>query len=259
MQYLAHVPMDDEHSMLIRTDKKEFAHFDPVHLPNTDDWYGRFRPIANRENGYLLDREAQRTGKSYTRHRAEASRSRTRRSSRAWARSSTAREEHLVSSDTTIVRFRKRMIECAFASRTAFPLPASTTRSSGRTSRPAPLLPDDLSLTEVADRLHEMQGQRKQDWVPSSTKRFPRPRRFPRNEHAHILRRGEASEIRRSAAPGCIHREPSVRGENPCPGIRPNLSPSWLETCQPAPGFLVHLRKQVRHDPAFHVRLDYLT
>lgn len=30
-------------------------------LPNTTDWYGRFRPVPNQSNNYLIDREAQRT------------------------------------------------------------------------------------------------------------------------------------------------------------------------------------------------------
>src|SRR6267378_3263236 len=30
-------------------------------LPNTTDWFGRWRPAANQTNDYLIDREAQRT------------------------------------------------------------------------------------------------------------------------------------------------------------------------------------------------------
>jgi hypothetical protein len=30
-------------------------------LPNTSDWFGRWRPVANQANDYLIDREAQRT------------------------------------------------------------------------------------------------------------------------------------------------------------------------------------------------------
>ena len=30
-------------------------------LPNTADWFGRWRPVANQSNDYLIDREAQRT------------------------------------------------------------------------------------------------------------------------------------------------------------------------------------------------------
>jgi len=34
-------------------------------LPNTADWFGRWRPVANQDNDYLIDRDAQRTV-SYT-------------------------------------------------------------------------------------------------------------------------------------------------------------------------------------------------
>ena len=30
-------------------------------MPNTADWFGRWRPVANQSNDYLIDREAQRT------------------------------------------------------------------------------------------------------------------------------------------------------------------------------------------------------
>ena len=74
------VPMDDTHTMtftfawtrktpVIGTlkDGSGFPFLDrlvPI-LPNTADWYGRFRPVPNQSNDYLIDREAQRTV-SYT-------------------------------------------------------------------------------------------------------------------------------------------------------------------------------------------------
>ena len=38
-------------------------------LPNTTDWYGRFRLAANAQNDYLIDREWQRSRGDYTGHR----------------------------------------------------------------------------------------------------------------------------------------------------------------------------------------------
>ena len=70
------VPMDDTHTMaftfswsrktpVLSRDKdgEPLPLLDRVAdiLPNTADWFGRWRPIANRENDYLIDREAQRT------------------------------------------------------------------------------------------------------------------------------------------------------------------------------------------------------
>jgi phenylpropionate dioxygenase-like ring-hydroxylating dioxygenase large terminal subunit len=72
----AWVPLDDTHTMAFQFNWK---HKTPVlgltrageplplltrttpTLPNTSDWFGRWRPAANQHNDYLIDREAQRT------------------------------------------------------------------------------------------------------------------------------------------------------------------------------------------------------
>jgi len=36
------------------------------YLPQTSDWMGRWRPARNRSNDYLIDREMQQSGESYT-------------------------------------------------------------------------------------------------------------------------------------------------------------------------------------------------
>ena len=74
------VPMDDTHTMaftfswsrktpVLSWNKKgePLPLLDRVTetLPNTTDWYGRWRPVANKDNDYLVDRDAQRTV-SYT-------------------------------------------------------------------------------------------------------------------------------------------------------------------------------------------------
>jgi phenylpropionate dioxygenase-like ring-hydroxylating dioxygenase large terminal subunit len=72
----AWVPMDDTHTMsffiswnrrtpplTVMTTGEPLPLLDrytPV-LPNTTDWFGRWRPAANQGNDYLIDREAQRT------------------------------------------------------------------------------------------------------------------------------------------------------------------------------------------------------
>jgi len=72
----AWVPMDDTHTMqfflswnrrtqpLTRTVAgaaiPDFERYSPT-LPNTTDWFGRWRPAASAENDYLIDRELQRT------------------------------------------------------------------------------------------------------------------------------------------------------------------------------------------------------
>ncbi len=70
----AWVPMDDTHMMFFNmADKASFGRLSDARatlasgrspwdvLPNTTDWFGRFRLRANASNDYLVDRQAQRT------------------------------------------------------------------------------------------------------------------------------------------------------------------------------------------------------
>jgi hypothetical protein len=62
---MCRVPVDDTHTMYFRfyLDIKQGAGADPSRpelLPNTTDWYGRFRPVQNLGNDFLIDREVQR-------------------------------------------------------------------------------------------------------------------------------------------------------------------------------------------------------
>jgi hypothetical protein len=177
MQYLAHVPMDDEHSLLIRTDKAEFAHFDPEHIPNTDDWYGRFRPVSNKENGYLLDREAQRRGESYTGIGGDYS-LQDQAIVESMGPIADRTTEHLINADATILRFRQRLIECAFALADGVPAPGVdnpelwTQLTAGHT-----IVPDNLTLLEVAEQLRQIHGESsKQDWAVEIPADRPQPK-----------------------------------------------------------------------------------
>lgn len=72
----AWVPMDDEHTMFLSITWKKMSRLPPLkgglpipgsrakldYLPNSSDWYGRWRPVANCSNDYFIDREAQRNG-----------------------------------------------------------------------------------------------------------------------------------------------------------------------------------------------------
>lgn len=66
MQNKSWVPMDDTHTMVFRTNRKEEAHGAIPLRENSTDWFGRFRPVASAENDYLIDRELQRHGHSFT-------------------------------------------------------------------------------------------------------------------------------------------------------------------------------------------------
>jgi len=70
----AWVPMDDVHTMFVSITWKKISRMPPLkgglpipgsratmeYLPNTTDWYGRWRPRANAGNDYFIDRDAQR-------------------------------------------------------------------------------------------------------------------------------------------------------------------------------------------------------
>ena len=76
----AWVPMDDTHVMFVRLTWKQVSRTSalaggkaipgstpaPELQPNTTDWYGRWRPVQNAANDYLIDRDAQRNNVIYT-------------------------------------------------------------------------------------------------------------------------------------------------------------------------------------------------
>ena len=80
VQARAWVPMDDTHTMFISLTWKKMSRMPPLkggrsipgakpeidYLPKSTDWYGRWRPVANAENDYFIDREAQRNDVIYT-------------------------------------------------------------------------------------------------------------------------------------------------------------------------------------------------
>ena len=112
----AAVPMDDEHTLYVHfIAKRALDHYEL--LPNTSDWYGRFRPAEQPENDFMLDRDVQRNsklnsgGRSYTgipsgRHQDRAM---TSSMGTIYDRS----HEHLGTSDSQIIRTRRRLIRAA--------------------------------------------------------------------------------------------------------------------------------------------------
>ncbi len=76
----AWVPMDDTHTMFMSlvwkraSMTKPLANGKPIpgarplidYLPNSTDWYGRWRPVQNEANDYMIDRNAQRNDEIYT-------------------------------------------------------------------------------------------------------------------------------------------------------------------------------------------------
>ena len=134
MHARAWVPLDDGHTMFVlhlvearrcrrmSLPQPAFKDGTPIGgtgrgnklLPNTTDWLGRWRHGG--ERGQRLGHRP-RGPAAATRSTAAstASTCRTRRSPRAWARSSTTRFEHLAPSDQMITRTRRRLLMAARA------------------------------------------------------------------------------------------------------------------------------------------------
>lgn len=125
----AWVPMDDTHTMVvllwwkgdlpekrIRRDGQPIAGAGgaPKYLPNTSDWYGRWRLAANAGNDYEIDRAVQRT-RSFTGidginlQDQAITESMGSITDHAW--------EHLGPSDLMIIQTRRRLVQAALALR----------------------------------------------------------------------------------------------------------------------------------------------
>ncbi|HLF72072.1 MAG TPA: Rieske 2Fe-2S domain-containing protein [Dehalococcoidia bacterium] len=130
----AYVPMDDENTLqweiMVRTDgapRRNFSY--PINrtgevmqvgpmagrgmMPQTSDWHGRFNLVQNLDNDYLVDREAQKQWKSYSgipgiRQQDMAV---TETMGPIYDRS----HEHLGTTDSMIIRTRRRWIAAARA------------------------------------------------------------------------------------------------------------------------------------------------
>jgi phenylpropionate dioxygenase-like ring-hydroxylating dioxygenase large terminal subunit len=125
----AWVPMDDTHTMFMSLTWTKAARTKPLAdgkplpgatpgidlLPNTTDWYGRFRPVQTAANDYLIDRESQRTDRIYT------GISGIHMQDQAITESMGAivdhEFEHLAPSDVMITRTRRRLLMAARALR----------------------------------------------------------------------------------------------------------------------------------------------
>jgi hypothetical protein len=114
------VPMDDTHTMFYMAGPamRRAGGGGPMNRlqPNTTDWLGRFRMIANSGNDYLIDREKQRhnagmddfTGITGIHLQDQAI---TESEGPVYDRST----EHLASSDMMIIRVRRRLLMAAHA------------------------------------------------------------------------------------------------------------------------------------------------
>jgi hypothetical protein len=130
----AWVPIDDDHTLfwgwnwragepggVIRT-----AQTGPgmEMLPNSSDWMGRWRLVANRENDYLIDRDVQKnekSGRGFT--GIEGVHLQDQMITEAMGPIYDRRREHLGTTDSMVIRTRRRIVEAAKAYRDHGTLP----------------------------------------------------------------------------------------------------------------------------------------
>jgi phenylpropionate dioxygenase-like ring-hydroxylating dioxygenase large terminal subunit len=119
----ARVPMDDEHTMTFSMQlRRRLPNTGPGSTPgqgpvmgnmqpNTNDWYGRFRPVQEMSNDFLIDREAQRKNvgsAGYTGIQGIAMQDAAMTGSMGGVMDRT--REHLGSTDAMVIRVRRRLI-----------------------------------------------------------------------------------------------------------------------------------------------------
>ena len=126
----AWVPMDDHHTMSVTLNWTKMSRTTPPlkdgnpipgaapeleYLPNTTDWYGRWRPKSNASNDYMIDREAQRNGTIFSGithiHMQDQA------VTESMGPITDHEFEHLAPSDQMIARTRRRLVHAARALR----------------------------------------------------------------------------------------------------------------------------------------------
>lgn len=136
----AWVPMDDTHTMFVHMSWKKNtpglrkrkdgvqipgATIGNTFLPNTNDWFGRWRLAANAQNDYLIDREAQRRGENYSGIEGIHLQDQALTESMGGIVDHTF--EHLAVSDLMINRTRRRILQAARSAAEGVPPPGVDT------------------------------------------------------------------------------------------------------------------------------------
>jgi hypothetical protein len=130
-RFAAYVPMDDEHTLhweigkgLMSRDELPFEargseaggpaeRSASLFRPNATDWYGRFNMHQSMANDYLIDRQAQRSMKSYT--GIPGIRQQDMAVTESMGPIFDRESEHLGTTDALIIRTRRRLIAAARA------------------------------------------------------------------------------------------------------------------------------------------------
>jgi phenylpropionate dioxygenase-like ring-hydroxylating dioxygenase large terminal subunit len=160
VQCICRVPIDDEHTLSFfmqatrpgeRGGAGDFGN--PV-LPNTTDWHGRFRTKASPENDFLIDRQIQRENRGRWGYTGIPGGAAMQDAAMTWSMGTIfdRSQEHLGSTDTLIIRVRRRLLAAARALEERGTTPPGVDRPEVyRVRSGGTFLPDDanwLSATE---------------------------------------------------------------------------------------------------------------
>ena len=109
----AWVPMDDNHTMYFEVNQKRPWNPSFSAMPmqeNSTDWFGRFRPVQDASNDYLIDRELQRT-KDFT--GITGIHAQDKAITESMGGTLDRSNEHIGTADVMVIRIRRRLIEAA--------------------------------------------------------------------------------------------------------------------------------------------------
>ena len=130
-------------------------------LPDTTDWLGAFRLVQNRDNDYLIDREAQRT-RSFTGIAGIHQQDQAITESMGPIYDRT--QEHLGSSDAMVIRARRRAIAAAKALRDRGEVPPGVDEPAVYRRRSGGvILPRSASWLDATPELREVGGGQRPD------------------------------------------------------------------------------------------------
>jgi phenylpropionate dioxygenase-like ring-hydroxylating dioxygenase large terminal subunit len=179
IRFHAWVPIDDEHTMVwgIRPDRIKSAteggffgaawgrgspqaspgtpaNSGERYLPETSDWLGKWRPVLNMSNDYEIDREAQKALRSYTGIVGTSQQDLAIQESMGWRIDRT--KEHVGTSDSMIIRTRRRLLNDAKSFRDAGVVPAGVDNPEiYRTRSGGVILPMGVDVWEGTEELRK--------------------------------------------------------------------------------------------------------
>jgi phenylpropionate dioxygenase-like ring-hydroxylating dioxygenase large terminal subunit len=111
-RFRAWVPMDDEHTMAFTVGAPGARAFGGARFaPSGTSWHDRFRPADNLDNDYHIDREAQRSNRQYT--GITSGYMQDQMITESMGGIVDRAQERLGSSDSMIIRTRRRLLESA--------------------------------------------------------------------------------------------------------------------------------------------------